>query len=101
MPSTNSAIPSQANISGQFDAAAASKARSPSAAPEAVKMWTAKASAAGDVDRGPSAGIAAPVEPHDFGGASLEIPVAAEGAHARGLGARDGHVLADPVAGVA
>jgi len=38
MPSTNSAIPSQANISGQFDAAAASSASKPSAAPEAVKM---------------------------------------------------------------
>src|SRR6185295_4357062 len=44
---------------------------------------------------------AAPVEPHDLGRAAFEIPVAAEGAHARGLGARHRDVLADPVPAVA
>src|SRR5256885_5752776 len=43
----------------------------------------------------------APVEPHQFGRAAGEIPVAAEGAHARGFGARDGHILANPITGVA
>src|SRR5215212_1550009 len=49
----------------------------------------------------PSAGIAAPVEPDQFGRAAGEIPVAAEGAHARGFGARDRHILPDPVARIA
>src|SRR3954470_3599001 len=48
-----------------------------------------------------SADIAAPVQPHEFGRPSLEIPVAAERTHARGFGAGDRHVLADPVAGIA
>src|SRR5262245_61380298 len=44
---------------------------------------------------------AAPVEPHDLGRAAGEIPVAAESADARGLGARDRDVASDPVAGIA
>src|SRR5437868_14369327 len=49
----------------------------------------------------PDRASAAPVEPHQLGRASGEIPVAAESAHARGFGARDGHILANPVTGVA
>src|SRR4051794_35626221 len=44
---------------------------------------------------------AAPVEPHQFGRAAGEIPVAAESAYARCLGARDGHIGPDPIAAVA
>src|SRR2546423_5221534 len=44
---------------------------------------------------------AAPVEPHQFSRAAGEIPVATESAHARCLGARDGHIGPDPVAAVA
>src|SRR5215212_8310336 len=44
---------------------------------------------------------AAPVEPHQFGRAPGEIPVSAESAYARRLGARDGHVRPNPVAAVA
>src|ERR1043166_3949102 len=43
----------------------------------------------------------APVEPDQFGRAAGEIPIATECARARGLGACDGDVLADPVAAVA
>ena len=38
----------------------------------------------------------APVEPHQFGRAAGEIPVAAEGAHALGLHAIHGALLAVP-----
>src|SRR5438128_2672610 len=43
----------------------------------------------------------APVDPHQFGRAPGEIPVAAKRAHARGLRARNRHVRADPIAAVA
>src|SRR6202035_1890128 len=42
----------------------------------------------------------APVEPADLGRAASEIPVAAEGAHARLVGARHRDVRRDPVFGV-
>src|SRR4051794_16641976 len=43
---------------------------------------------------------AAPVEPHQFGRAPGEIPVSAESAYARCLGASNGYILADPVGGI-
>src|SRR3954454_13515702 len=104
-PSMNSAAPSKKNIRGQFFSMAAMSANNASAAPDAVKIWTENASIVATVSRtapgAPSADIAAPVEPHQLCGTSGEIPVAAEGAHARGLGARDRHILADPIAGIA
>src|SRR3954464_14517459 len=48
-----------------------------------------------------SADIAAPVQPYGCGRAPREIQVAAEGTHARGFGAGDRHVPADPGAGIA
>src|SRR5204863_739095 len=102
MPSTNSAAPRNQNTFVQLCSTAASSANNASAAPDAVKICTpnAPAFASGGGFRS-GACIAAPVEPHQFGRAAGEIPVAAEGAQARSLGARDGHVRADPVAAIA
>src|SRR6185369_14194123 len=102
MPSTNSAAPRNQNTVVQLCSTAASSANRASAAPDAVKMCTpnAPAFASGGGFRS-GACIAAPVEPHQLGRAAGKIPVAAERAHAGGLGAGDGHVGPDPIAAVA
>src|SRR5262245_13409876 len=110
-PSMTSATPSQANISAQSCATAAISASSPSAAPVAVNTWTANAAChanAGTLASSralPSSAIAlpfvAPLHPAHLGRAAGEVPVAAECAHARGLGARDRDLGRYPVLAVA
>ena len=72
--------------------------------PSAVNTCTAKrAGAARDAGgalthgRGLASPLAAPVDPAQLGRAAGEVPVAAEGAHARGLGARNRDLRRDPV----